>query len=75
MFKIEKGIKIPSRRSGGRDWAELADGMKPKDSVLVNTRIQANTLRQALVRRGYKVATRGAGKERIRVWSLRNGSN
>jgi len=74
MFKIEKGIRIPSRRSGGRDWAELADGMGVKDSVLVNTRIQANSLGQALKRRGYHVITRGAGKDKVRVWSLKNGS-
>jgi primosomal replication protein N len=68
-LKIEKGIPIPVGRSGNK-WVATARAMEAGDSVLVNGRIEAMNMRNAIIRLGFKAVTRGNDKPQTRVWKV-----
>ena len=70
-YKIEKGIPISGHgwRNHGK-WVTLAREMEVGDSVLVNGRIEAMNMRNAIVRLGFRCVTRGNDKPQTRVWKV-----
>lgn len=70
-LKIEKGIPIPFYgRCMGSRWADTARTMEVGDSVLVNGRIAAMNMRNAITRLGFRCVTRGNDKPQTRVWKM-----
>jgi hypothetical protein len=71
-YKIEKDVPIPNygNMGYGGKWAELVRQMEVGDSVLVNGRIEAMNIRNAIVRQGFKCVTRGNDKPQTRVWKM-----
>lgn len=71
-YKIEKGIPVPHsyKYASGGKWSKIARAMEVGDSVLVNGRIEAMNMRNAIVRLGFRCVTRGNDKPQTRVWKL-----
>jgi hypothetical protein len=69
-YNIEKGIPLPFKGKGTGAWTKLANKMEVGDSVRVNGRIEAMNLRNAIVRTGFRCATRDNDKPHPRVWKL-----
>jgi hypothetical protein len=69
-YNIEKGIPVPSKGKGQSTWKHLALNMEVGDSVLVNGRLEAMKLRNAIVRLGFRCVTRGNDKPQPRVWKV-----
>jgi hypothetical protein len=69
-YKIEKGIPVPRDGKGRGKWSGIAGKMEVGDSVLVNGRLEAMNLRNAIVRQGFKAVARGIDKPQTRVWKL-----
>jgi len=72
MHKIESGIpiseKIEEPRKNWGYWTELAQKMKPGDSVKVSRKEQAETLTRALRDRGCSCLYRSLPDGDYRVW-------
>lgn len=68
-MQIESDIPLPPKFSERRRWADVAEKMKPGDSIAVENESEAGSLRYALKRRGYACATRKA-KGEWRVWRV-----
>lgn len=64
--KIERGIPIPTTRSGRWDWM---DKLEVGDSFIVAAGKIA-TIRNAASRRGMKIATRRHSSNEYRVWRV-----
>jgi hypothetical protein len=68
---IEKGIPIPNYRNGHGKWSDAARKMEVGDSVVVNGRIEAMNMRNAITRLGFRCVTRGNDKPQTRVWKMK----
>jgi len=71
---IEKGIKIPGKRTGGTGkWSDVCDLMGVGDSVLVATHNHRLALATRInSRRGYRAVSRKADGK-FRVWKKADG--
>ncbi len=70
-IKIEKNITIPDypRVSKFKKYIDIFNEMKPGDSIVVSTLIREN-IRQAVIKKGFKIVTRKIGANKHRIWCV-----
>ena len=72
-YKIEKNVSILSAKRGGK-WIKLIEKMNIGDSVVLDSRLKSEALRQSLLSRGFNSVVRslnGKDKGKYRVWKLK----
>jgi len=73
MFTIEKDIPIPppKGRDAGTEARETFEAMDPGDSFELEANGHTiNKIRQLAKRRGYMIATRTIGPDKVRIWLI-----
>ena len=69
IYKIERGIPLPSNRKGGK-WANLCSQMNDGDSVVVANHNEVVNMRQAIIRSKKKSSAKQLLDGSYRVWKL-----
>ena len=69
IYKIERGIPLPSNRKGGK-WANLCSQMNDGDSVVVANHNECINMRQAIIRSKKKSSAKQLPDGSYRVWKL-----
>ena len=69
IYKIERGIPLPSNRRGGK-WTILCSQMNDGDSVVVANHNEVANMRQAIIRSKKKSSAKQLTDGSYRIWKL-----
>lgn len=73
-FKIDKDIPVPTPKADSAVYSKLAKSMDAGDSVLCETKNQAQALATQIRNLdGFTAVTRTQTNDMVRVWKVKNG--
>ena len=68
IHKIERGIPLPSNRSGKTSWIQLARNMQIGDSVLLENIKELYCMRTAMYKLRYGTTFEQLENDKYRIW-------
>tara|TARA_R100000781_G_scaffold114863_1_gene87313 strand:- start:3123 stop:3362 length:240 start_codon:yes stop_codon:yes gene_type:complete len=68
IHKIERGIPLPSNRSGKTSWIQLARNMQIEDSVLLENKKELYLMRSAMYTLRYSTTFKQLENDKYRIW-------
>jgi len=68
IHKIERGIPLPSNRSGKTSWIQLARNMQIEDSVLLENKKELYLMRSAMYTLRYSTTFEQLENDKYRIW-------